>query len=618
METSKRMVARLFHKKKSKMRKIIIILSLLITGLNVDAHDFEVDGFYYDITSLTDLTVALTGNGNTYSGNVVVPQNVTWNGRTFVVNEILDDAFMRCTLSSLTVPPSVLYMHLGNATIGELIIEDGNDLLRASQYLDYDTYDNSNMCEGHIEKVYLGRNSPSRLSMAGIKYITFGNNVTQIAPYMFRSNNITGTMTLPPNIKKIGSNAFDENGNLIEVIATGVKHLGLQAFNDCSNLKTINMPNLKYIGSGAFENCISLTSFEIPQGVATVGAVAFDGCTNLESVVIPNSVINFGNVVYYNVTYNQIFRGCSALKSITVNATMPFELEESNFDAQTYINATLHVPLEALDTYKNSIVWKNFFNISGDASSSDNVCSVLIKGCYSEGYGGYVEIGNEKYTDSDAAITARKGESITLKFIPNSNEYDNYELESVKINGVDVTRNVVGNELVIEVTGNMTVDISWDYAEEAPVFLSIKQADNGNVKLKVSKWDEYKVIFEPAEGWKIHSVTFNGTDVTNELFSDNSYRTPEITESSELIVVYASTTNAIDVMRSELPSPKVVGSSGSIVISEAEEGQTVYVYTTAGVLANTAVTHNGTTMIRVQENEVYIVKVGNKTFKVGM
>lgn len=599
------------------MRKIIIILSLLITGLNVDAHDFEVDGFYYDITSLTDLTVALTGNGNTYSGNVVVPQNVTWNGRTFVVNEILDDAFMRCTLSSLTVPPSVLYMHLGNATIGELIIEDGNDLLRASQYLDYDTDDNSDMCEGHIEKVYLGRNSPSRLSMAGIKYITFGNNVTQIAPYMFSHNNITGTMTLPPNIKKIGSNAFDGNGNLIEVIATGVKHLELKAFSDCSNLKTINMPNLKYIGPGAFEMCISLTSFEIPQGVATVGAVAFDGCTNLESVVIPNSVINFGNVVYH-VIYNQIFRGCSALKSITVNATMPFELEESNFDAQTYINATLHVPLEALDTYKNSIVWKNFFNISGDASSSDNVCSVLIKGCYSEGYGGYVEIGNEKYTDRDAAITARKGESITLKFIPNSNKYNNYELESVKINGVDVTRNVVGNELVIEVTGNMTVDISWDYAEEAPVFLSIKQADNGNVKLKVSKWNEYKVIFEPAEGWKIHSVTFNGTDVTNELSSDNSYRTPEITESSELIVVYASTTNAIDAMRSELPSPKLVGSSGSIVISEAEEGQTVYVYTTAGVLVDTAVTHNGTTTIRVQENEVYIVKVGNKTFKVGM
>lgn len=252
-----------------------------------------------------------------------------------------------------------------------------------------------------------------------------------------------------------------------------------------------------------------------------------------------------------------------------------------------------------------------------DANINDGIFSVIFNGC-SNYYGGYVEANGKEITNDNSAITARKGESITLKFISNSNEYNNNELESVKVNGVDVTRNVVGNELVIEVTGNMTVDISWTETEEAPVFLSIKQADNGNVKLKVSKWDEYKVIFEPAEGWKIHSVTFNGTDVTNELSSDNSYRTPEITENSELIVVYASSTNAIDGIRSEQPSPKVVGSSGCIVISEAEEGQTVYAYTTAGVLVDTAVTHNGTTTIRVQENEVYIVKVGNKTFKVGM
>lgn len=598
------------------MRKIIIILSLLITGLNVDAHDFEVDGFYYDITSLTNLTVALTGNGNTYSGNVVVPQNVTWNGRTFVVNEILYDAFMGCTLSSLTVPPSVLYMHLGNATIGKLVIEDGDEQLHCS----------GRECirNGHIGEVYLGRNSSLVFWFAGIKKVAFGHNVTEIASSMFEGCDITGTIALPQSIKKIGYGAFKRNANLVEVIATGVERLGSEVFCDCSSLIATNMPNLIIIGSDAFKNCISLTSFEIPQGVATVGPVAFDGCTNLESVIIPNSVVNFGYGSEY-ATKNQIFRGCSALKSITVNATMPFELEESNFDAQTYINATLHVPSEALDTYKNSNVWKNFFNISGGALSSDNVCSVLIKGCYDLWVGGYVEIGNEKYTDHDAAIAARKGESITLKFIPNMpnpDEYNEYgiinELESVKVNGVDVTRNVVGNELVIEVTGNMTIDISWTETEEAPVFLSIKQADNGNVKLKVSKWDECKVIFEPAEGWKVHSVTFNGTDVTNELSSDNSYRTPEITENSELIVVYVSSTNAVDGIRSEQPSPKVVGSSGCIVISEAEEGQTVYAYTTAGVLVDTAVTHNGTTTIRVQENEVYIVKVGNKTFKVGM
>ncbi len=615
------------------MRNILIVLCLLLTELNVSAYDFEVDGFYYNITSLTDLTVALTGKENnnvgsrsgeihsvgTYSGNVVVPQNVTWNGKTFIVNEILWDAFQECTLGSLTVPSSVLLMHLGNAKIGKLIIEDGDELLRASRYKEYDLYDNNSMCkDGHIEEIYLGRNSPSRFDDADTKKITFGNNVTEIAGYMFNRCDITGTITLPKNIKKInGDNAFNENVNLVEVIAPGVEYIGQQAFSNCTSLKKVDAPNLKYIGSGAFERCTSLTSFEIPQGVRTIGAVAFDSCANLETIIIPNSIVNFGDVVYYNVTYNQIFRDCSALKSITVNAATPFELEESNFDALTYINATLHIPSEALDAYKNAPVWKNFFNICGNASSDDNVCSIIINGC-SSSYGGYIEISDEKYTDSDAVITAKKGESITLKFIPNSHDYEKYELEAVKVNDVDVTRNVVDNELTIEVTGNMTIDISWDYAEEAPVFLSIKYADNGNIKLKVSKWDEYDVIFEPAEDWNIHSVSFNGTDVTNEVSSDNSYRTPEITENSELIVVYVSDMNAIDEVHSKSSLAKVIGSSGNIIISNAEEGERVYVYTTAGVLVNTAVTHNGTTTIRVQENEVYIVKVGNKTFKVGI
>lgn len=296
----------------------------------------------------------------------------------------------------------------------------------------------------------------------------------------------------------------------------------------------------------------------------------------------------------------------------------PIAIGETTFDAQTYINATLKIPVGTKDKYMAARNWKNFFTMEENANINDDIFSVLFDGLYA---GCYVEANGKEIKEEGSTITARKGESITLKFIPRTYDIyggDTYELESVKVNGVDVTRNVVGNELVIEVTGNMTVDISWTETEETPVFLSIKQADNGNVKLKVSKWDEYKVIFEPAEGWKIHSVTFNGTDVTNELSSDNSYRTPEITENSELIVVYASSTNAIDGIRSEQPSPKVVGSSGCIVISEAEEGQTVYAYTTAGVLVDTAVIHNGTTTICVQENEVYIVKVGNKTFKVGM
>lgn len=415
--------------------------------------------------------------------------------------------------------------------------------------------------------------------------------------------------------------AFYGCTKLKTISGSSVELIEGSAFSGCISLESFDFPNLKTLGDGdgpghdeVFQGCTSLKSVILPQGLAHIGEKAFMNCTSLESITIPASIVFIGQED--NIERSSVFTNCPLLKNITINGLEPIAIGETTFDAQTYINATLKIPVGTKDKYMAARNWKNFFTMEEDANINDDIFSVLFDGLWSDCY---VEANGIKVGGS--TITARKGESITLKFILRTDDIyggDDLELESVKVNGVDVTRNVVGNELVIEVTGNMTVDMSWTETDEPPVFLSIKQADNGNVKLKVSKWDEYKVIFEPAEGWKIHSVTFNGTDVTNELSSDNSYRTPEITENSELIVVYVSSTNAIDGIRSEQPSPKVVGSSGSIVISEAEEGQTVYAYTTAGVLVDTAVTHNGTTTIRVQENEVYIVKVGNKTFKVGM
>ncbi len=512
------------------MKKILIILSLLLTELNISAHDFEVDNLYYYITSLTDRTVTVVG-GTDSDGHVVIPQNVTWNGITFTVNAA---DFSNYTFFSLTVPPTVLYMYLFDTTISKLVIEDGEEPLYTSPDMGPDDFASGS----NIGELYLGRNTPCNFAFCNIKKVTFGNNVTEIAPYMFRSCAIKGTIILSKNIKKIGSSAFSDNVILEKVIAPGIEYIESAAFYSCYNLKTIETPNLKYIGTNAFHNCRSLTSFEIPQGVFSVHKEAFSDCTNLESVIIPNSIYCFGNK---NEEENGgIFTGCTALKSITVNALTPFELVESNFDVTTYFNATLHVPSESLDIYKNTPVWKNFVNIVGDASSEDNVCYICIK--YIDYGSNSVEIDNEKYEfsyNNDILIKKIRGESITLKFIPFS-EY--YKLETVKINGKDVTDKIVDNELTIEVTENLTIDASWSYVDES----------------------------------------------------------------------------AIDDIHSNSSSAKVVGSSGNIMISNAEDGETVYVYTIAGILVNTSVINGSTATIRVHENEVYIVKVGNKTFKIGM
>ena len=90
-------------------------IATLLCSLTASAHDFEVDGIYYNITSSTDLAVAVTYGGssydyysNEYSGAVTIPEAVTYNNNTYSVTSIGYAAFRGCSsLTSITLPESV-------------------------------------------------------------------------------------------------------------------------------------------------------------------------------------------------------------------------------------------------------------------------------------------------------------------------------------------------------------------------------------------------------------------------------------------------------------------------------------------------------------------------------
>ncbi|MDR2557504.1 MAG: leucine-rich repeat domain-containing protein [Mycoplasmataceae bacterium] len=63
------------------------------------------------------------------------------------------------------------------------------------------------------------------------------------------------------------------------------------AFASCEGLTgTVTLPKtLKKIGTGAFYNCSNLTGIEIPQGVTYIGRLAFSADTFVKPVVIPSA-----------------------------------------------------------------------------------------------------------------------------------------------------------------------------------------------------------------------------------------------------------------------------------------------------------------------------------------
>ena len=97
------------------MKKHVLAFIALVCSLTASAHDFEVNGIYYNITSEADKTVEVTYRGdwygnysNEYSGSITLSATVTYNGVEYSVTSIGDDAFFGCSsLTAITLPEGV-------------------------------------------------------------------------------------------------------------------------------------------------------------------------------------------------------------------------------------------------------------------------------------------------------------------------------------------------------------------------------------------------------------------------------------------------------------------------------------------------------------------------------
>ncbi len=88
--------------------KLSLFFIALLSAFTASAQDFALDGIYYTIISDIENRVAVSSNDNNYSGNITIPETVTYNDRTYTVTTIGRYAFYGCTsLASVNIPNSV-------------------------------------------------------------------------------------------------------------------------------------------------------------------------------------------------------------------------------------------------------------------------------------------------------------------------------------------------------------------------------------------------------------------------------------------------------------------------------------------------------------------------------
>ena len=88
-------------KKRNHISRALLAIAMMLTVLLPSlAHDFEVDGIYYNYLDKNEKAVEVTYKGdygpdyfNEYSGSVIIPSIITYNGVTYSVSSIGDSAF---------------------------------------------------------------------------------------------------------------------------------------------------------------------------------------------------------------------------------------------------------------------------------------------------------------------------------------------------------------------------------------------------------------------------------------------------------------------------------------------------------------------------------------------
>ena len=288
------------------MKKLITLFILLqACCMNIWAYSFVHNNIYYNIISSTDKEVEVTfktrySATDTYTGDITIPESVTYDNTTYKVTRIGECAFCwGCKVEKISLPSTIKTLSQGAFS-------------RCNLLTSVTTRGNSNIeslgSSTFFECIEL-QNVPDFSKVTGtihndvfyncykLESVNFSSKITEIKDrtfYKCSSLKNAGDLSC---LSSVGEWAFLGCSNLkFNTNLSKITHIGSSAFGGCEQLERIDLSNVKTFviksnTSSAFAGCTSLKTVTYPAQITTIPSNIFSGCINLETVVFTNDNI---------------------------------------------------------------------------------------------------------------------------------------------------------------------------------------------------------------------------------------------------------------------------------------------------------------------------------------
>lgn len=311
------------------MKKITLIIALICLTCTSFAYDFSSISpsghtLYYNIVGGSYVYVTYKDyayDPGTISGDLIIPSTVTYQGHTYPVRKIGENAFYKCSglvsvivgdtvseieyrafaecinLSSITIPSSVTCI-IAEAFYGCISLQNVYYLGDISQWLE----------------------------------ISFGGMLTSNPVYYSKrlclNDVLVTTLTIPQGTTTIPKNSFCGLSTIEQIVLpNSVLSIDDYAFNSCSGLNKVVMPCVHRIGHKAFENCSSIDTIICESRTPPIclsdsplhNVATFDGVPMNAIIIIPcHSDDDYRNAEGWN--YFVFFESNPTVPQIEVNS----------------------------------------------------------------------------------------------------------------------------------------------------------------------------------------------------------------------------------------------------------------------------------------------------------